>query len=194
MGNAKDISSQQDTSFIMNGSICLDYNTKNKIQKVKYASVNRMVYAICYALMEKSARMSTMAYKDDGIGLLKALHIKCASVDSQTRLRTKTSFIECKISQEETAINFLTRLEQKANEARNYDIKISEKKFINRLLSNMKHHKYYNSRIASLLTQFELNSDALNQRWLENKFYALDEERIIHSKLGIKITCRSLIC
>ena len=130
--------------------------------------------------------MSTVAYKDDRIGLLKALHIKCASVDYQTRLGAKKSFVECKISQKETAINSLARLEQKANEARNYDIKISEKKFINRLLNNMKHHKYYNSRIASLLTQFELNSDAFNQRWLENKFYALDEERIIHSKLGIR--------
>ena len=166
--------------------ILKDYNTQNKIRNVNCQSVNRMVYAVCYALMEKNARISTMAYKDDGIGLLKALHIKCASVDSQTRLRAKTAFLECRISQEETAINFLTRLEQKANEARNYDIKISEKKFIYRLLNNMKHHKYYRSRIASLLTQFELNSNAFNQRWLENKFYALDEERVLHSKLGIK--------
>ena len=50
----------------------------------------------------------------------------------------------------------------------------------------MKHHKYYRSRIASLLTQFELNPDAFNQRWLENKFYALDKERVIHSKLRLK--------
>ena len=49
---------------------------------------------------------------------------------------------------EETAINFLTRLEQKANEARNYDIKISERKFLWVLLNNMKHHKYYKERIA----------------------------------------------
>ena len=121
--------------------ILKDYNTSNEIRSVKSESINRMVYSICYALMEKSARISTMAYKDDGIGLLKALHIKCAAVDSQTRLRAKTAFMECRISQEETAINFLTRLEQKANEARNYDIKISEKKFIYRLLNNMKHHK-----------------------------------------------------
>ena len=166
--------------------ILQDYNTSNKIRKVKYNSVNRMVYSICYALMEKSARISTMTYKEDAIGLLIALHTKCASVDSQTRLRAKTAFIECRISQEETAINFLTRLEQKANEARNFDIKISEKKFIYRLLNNMKYHKYYRSRIESLLTQFELNSNIFNQRWLENKFYALDEERVIYSKLGIK--------
>ena len=59
------------------------------------------------------------------------------------------------MSQEETTINFLTRLEQKANEARNYEINIS---------------------------QFELNPSAFNQRWLENKFYELDEERVLMSR------------
>ena len=49
---------------------------------------------------------------------------------------------------EETAFNFLKRLEQKANEARNYDIRISERKFLWVLLNNMKHHKYYKERIA----------------------------------------------
>ena len=57
-----------------------------------------MVHSICYALMEKSTRMSTMTYKEDGIGLLRALYIKYASVDSQTRLREKKAFIECRIS------------------------------------------------------------------------------------------------
>ena len=158
--------------------ILKDYNTKNKIRSVKSSSINRMVYAICYALMEKNARCSTMAYKDDGIGLLKALHIKCASVDSQTRLRAKPAFIECRISQEETAINFLTRLEQKANEARNFDIKISERKFIWTLLNNMKFHRYYKERIASFLTAFEIDKNSITQKWIENKFYSMDEERM----------------
>ena len=57
---------------------------------------------------------------------------------------------------EETAINFLTRLEQKANEARNYDIRISERKFLCVLLNNMKHHKYYEERIASFLIVFAI--------------------------------------
>ena len=48
------------------------------------------------------------------------------------------AFHNCRISNDETEINFLTRLEQKANEARNYDIKISEKRFISTLLNNMK--------------------------------------------------------
>ena len=90
------------------------------------------------------------------------------------------------MSQEETAINFLTRLEQKANEARNYEINISEKKFIYRLLDNMKHHKYYRNIIASILAQIELNPSAFNQRWLENKFYALDEERVLMSRYNFK--------
>ena len=87
-------------------------------------------------------------------------------------------FLSCKMCFEETAINFLTRLEQKANEARNYDIKISERKFLWVLLNNMKYHKYYKERIASFLTTFELNPSSISQRWIENKFYSLDEERM----------------
>ena len=67
-------------------------------------------------------------------------------------MRAKMAFLNCKITQEETAINFLTRLEQKANEARNFDIKISEKRFISTLLNNMKYHRHYKERIASFLT------------------------------------------
>ena len=73
---------------------------------------------------------------------------------------------------------FLIRFEQKANEARNYDINISEKKFLWVLLNNMKHHRFYKERIASLLTTFELNPSFLSQRWIENKFYSMDEERM----------------
>ena len=73
-------------------------------------------------------------YKNKGTKLLKILHRKCAAIDSHTKMRAKTAFLNHKITQEETTINFLTRLEQKANEARNYDIKISEKRFISTLL------------------------------------------------------------
>ena len=89
--------------------------------------------------MDKVARDSTSTYKNKGVKLLRALHVKCASIDSQTKQRAKYAFNNCRIEQEETAINFLTRLEQKANEARNYDIKISDKKFNWTLLNNMKH-------------------------------------------------------
>ena len=54
--------------------------------------------------------------------------MKCASVDKNTKLRAKMQFLSCKIGNEETDINFLTRLEQRANEARNYDIRITEKR------------------------------------------------------------------
>ena len=71
-----------------------------------------------------------MMYKNQCSKLLKILHIKCASIDSNTRLRAKLAFVNCRISHEETVINFLTRLEQKANEARNYDMqKWIENKF-----------------------------------------------------------------
>ena len=100
--------------------------------------------------------------------------MKCASVDENTKLRARMQFLSCRMTFEEIAINFLTRLEQKANEARNYDIRISEKKkFLWVLLNNMKHHKYYKERIASFLTTFELNPSSISQRWIENKFYSL---------------------
>ena len=53
--------------------------------------------------------------------------MKCASVDENIKLRARMQFLSCKIGHKETAINFLTRLEQKANEARNYDVTISHK-------------------------------------------------------------------
>ena len=119
--------------------------------------MDNLIYTVAYAFMDKVTRSSTSAYKNQGVKLLRALHTKCASIDSQTKQRAKYAFSNCKIGQEETAINFLTRLEQKANEARNYDVKISDRKFIWTLLNNMKHHKYYKERIASFLTNFELN-------------------------------------
>ena len=88
-------------------------------------------------------------------------------------------FLSCKIGNNEIgAINFLTRLGQKANEARNYDMKISERNFLWVLLNNMKYHRFYKERIASFLTTFELNPSSISQRWIENKFYSMDEERL----------------
>ena len=97
--------------------------------------------------------------------------MKCASVDENTKFRARMQFLSCKMTFEETAINFLTKLEQKANEARNCDIKISGRKFLWILLNNMKHHKYYKERIASFLPTFELNPSSISQRWIEIKFY-----------------------
>ena len=88
------------------------------------------------------------------------------------------AFFNCRITSKETAINFLIRLEQKANEARNYEIKISEHRFLTVLLNNMKHHSFYKERIAAILTNFELNPTSLSQPWIENKFYSIDEERL----------------
>ena len=101
-----------------------DYSTKNKIHQTKSKLVDSLVYTVAYAFMDKATRTSTIAYKNQGSKLLKVLHMKCASVDENTKLRARMQFLSCKMTFEETAINFLTRLEQKANEARNYDIKI----------------------------------------------------------------------
>ena len=140
--------------------------------------------------MNKATRTSTITYKNRGSELLKVLHMKCASVDHNTKLRAKMAFINCRIQHDETAINFLTRLEQKANEARNYDIRISEQKFIWVLLNNMKHHSYYKERIASFLTTFELNPSSISQRWIENKFYSIDEERILNFRRKFRENAR----
>ena len=107
-----------------------DYSTKNKIHKVKSKLVDSLVYTVAYAFMDKATRTSTIAYKNQGSQLLKVLHMKCASVDENTKLRARMQFLSCKMTFEETAINFLTRLEEKANEARNYDIRISKRKFL----------------------------------------------------------------
>ena len=162
--------------------ILTDYSTSHKIHNVKNDAINRLVYSVCYAFMVKTVRTSASMYKDNGIALLKALHIKCASIDSKTRDRAKQAFLQCRIAQDETSIGFLSRLERKASEARNYDVKISETKFIKTLLNNMKHHKYYRNIIAALFTAYELDNDAFNQKWLEHKFYALDEERLLNFK------------
>ena len=88
------------------------------------------------------------------------------------------AFNNCRISNEENAINFLIRLEQKANEARNFDIKISEKRCIWTLLNNMKFHRHYKERISSFLNAFELDKNSITQKWIGNKFYSMDEERM----------------
>ena len=105
-------------------NILKDYSTKNKVHETNDEQIDTLVYIVAYAFMDKSTRVSTMMYKNKGTKLLKVLHIKCASVDSNTKLRAKMAFINCRIS----------------NEARNYDMKISEKKSIWVLLNNMKHH------------------------------------------------------
>ena len=46
----------------------------------------------------------------------------------------------------------------------------------------MKHHKFYRNIIAALVTAYELDNDTFNEKWLEHKFYALDEERLLKFK------------
>ena len=110
-------------------NILKDYSTQKKGHRTEDKLNDTLVHTTAYALMDKSTRVNTMMYKYKGTTLLKILHIKCASVDSVTKLRAKMAFINCRICHEETAINFLTRLEQMTNEAYNYDMEISEKEF-----------------------------------------------------------------
>ena len=88
-----------------------DYSTKNKIHKAKSKLVDSLVYTVAYAFKDKATRTSTIAYKNQGSKLLKVLHMKCTSVDKNTKSRARMQFLSCKMTFEETAINFLTRLE-----------------------------------------------------------------------------------
>ena len=45
-------------------------------------------------------------FENQGSKLLKVLHMKCASVDENTKLRARMQFLSCKMTFEETAINF----------------------------------------------------------------------------------------
>ena len=158
-----------------------DYSTTSKVRRPEDHLADSLIYTVIYAFLDKNTRISTAIHKNKGTNLLRCLHTKCASYDSNSKLRAKLAFINCRISQEETAINFLSRLEQKANEARNFDMRITEKKFIWILLNNMKHHRFYKERIASFLTAFELNPSSISQKLIENKCYSYDEDRIIFS-------------
>ena len=130
-------------------NILQNYSTKNKINIISSKLVDILVYTVAYAFLDNPTRISTIKYKNKGYNLLKVLDLKCASFDENTKLRAKMAFFNCNITPEETAINFLTRLGQKSNEVRNYDIKISEHRFLTVLLNNMKHHRFYNERIAA---------------------------------------------
>ena len=74
-----------------------------------------LVYIVAYAFTDKATRTSTIAYKNQGSKLIKILHMKCASVDENTKLRARMQFLSFRMTFEETAINFLTRIEQKAH-------------------------------------------------------------------------------
>ena len=114
----KAFSSNEYTKNILKG-----YSTKNKVHRVDDELIDICVYTAAYVIMDKSTRVSIMVYKIKGTKLLKTLHIKCASVDFNTELRAKMASIICRISHEETSLNFLTRLEQNANYVCTYDMK-----------------------------------------------------------------------
>ena len=108
--------------------------------------------------------------------------MECAAIYSHMKMRAKMAFINFKIMQEGTVINFLIRLEQKINEARYCDIRISEKNFIWTLLNNMKYKRHHKETIVSFLASFKLNTSSIFQKWIENKFHSLDEERMSYNR------------
>ncbi len=95
--------------------ILWEYSTKNKIRTTKDKNVDPLIYTVAYVFMDKSTRISTSTFKNQGSKLLKILHLKCASINSHTRIRLKMAFNNCRITNDETSKHFLFRLEQKAN-------------------------------------------------------------------------------
>ena len=92
-------------------TILSEYSNSNKINTISDEKVDLLVYTVVYAFLDKATRISTSRYKNMGTKLLKILHMNCASIDAQTNLRAKMAFHNCRISNDEIAIDFLTRLE-----------------------------------------------------------------------------------
>ena len=66
-------------------TILANYSVNNKIESTSDKRVDLLVYTVVYAFLEKTTRIRTSGCKSQGTKLLKVLHIKCASVDAQTK-------------------------------------------------------------------------------------------------------------
>ena len=76
-----------------------NYLPTNKIDFTKDPFVDNRVYTISYAFIDKVNRNSTSTYNNQGAKLLRSLHTKCASIDSQTKQRSNYTFNKLKIGQ-----------------------------------------------------------------------------------------------
>ena len=81
-------------------NILKDYFNKNEIYKSDNDLVDILIETVTDTFMDKSTRISIMIYKNQGSKLLKILHTKCTSVDSNKKLRAKLAFVNCRISHE----------------------------------------------------------------------------------------------
>ena len=75
-------------------TILSEYSNSNKINIVSDKKVDLLVKTVIYAFLDKAIRISTSRYKNKGTKLLKILHMKCASIDEQTKLRANKNFRE----------------------------------------------------------------------------------------------------
>ena len=73
------------------------YSNSNKIIVTKGKKIDLLVYTVIYAFLDKPTRISTSMYKNRGANLLIILHMKCAAIDSHTKMRAKITFLNCKI-------------------------------------------------------------------------------------------------
>ena len=148
------------SSNLYSKDILSSYSTTNKIYYTIDPLVDNLVYTVAYTFMHGITRNSFSTHTNQGVKLSRTSHTKCASVFSQIK-KAKYAFNYYKIGQEETINRFVTRSEQRVNEARNYDMRISNKKLSWTLLHNMKYHRYDNELIASFATNFELNQTSI---------------------------------
>ena len=71
-----------------------DYSTILKIRRPVDPLADSLIYTVIYAFLEKNTIMSTAIHKNKGTDLLRCLHTKCASYDSNSKLRAKLAFEE----------------------------------------------------------------------------------------------------
>ena len=136
------------SSNVYTREVLKNYSTSTKIRRPT-GIILLILWStlIIYAFLDKKTP-SKAIHKNQCANPLKYFHTKCASYDSNSKLRAKLAFTNCKMSQEETLINFLSRSEQKANEARNFDITISD--------NNMKNPK--TTKKEYLLLQLKMHA------------------------------------
>ena len=76
------------------------YSNNNKIIVRKNKKIDLLVYTVIYVFLDKLTRISTSMYKNRGTKLLKNLYMKCAAIDSHTKMRAEMALLNCIITQE----------------------------------------------------------------------------------------------
>ena len=71
-----------------------DYSTTSKIRRSEDPLADSLIYTVIYAFLDKNTRINTAIQKNNCTNLFRCLHTKCASYDSNSKLRAKLAFEE----------------------------------------------------------------------------------------------------